>query len=666
MADDRAQRRIALVIGNGDYEAAPDLDNAPLDARAVAEGLGAVGFTLVGDGARVNLSGAEMREALASFGRALEETAEGDEHVVALFYYAGHAVQREGHNYLTPVGARVRSPRDVQREMIDIAAVMRELSAAAGTHIVILDACRNDPFVSVADRGLAIGGLAPIDGTPSETFLAFSTAPGRVASDGQGTHSPYTGALVRALLRDGLRLTDVFMEVRTVVDQQTGGLQQPWEHSSLTRPFYFRAPPTLDVSLEARCAGTDGDACHRLGERARAEGRLLYALAHHDRACRAGHAAACVSYTALLGEVGLSEPPAEGVARLRAACDAGAAAGCTALGRRHETGEGAPQDPQRAHDLYARACEGGDGHGCRRLGNLYTQTDATSEFERDYGQAHRLYTTACERGDLTGCSNLGWLYSEGHGVAVDYERAATLFARACAAGVLIACNNLGSLYRDGLGVESDPSRSQRLAQRACDGELWVGCTALGILYEQGVGATQDYARARDLYQRACEHDDTLGCVALGMTFESGHGVAQDHRAAATLYERACEAGDVDGCSRQALQMQRGHLGTPDHAVVAALYERSCRGAVLLDCVRLGALYQSGRGVAVDPARAISLYGQACEGGVPLGCVGLGDAYLRGRGVAADPERALGLFQRACDAGADAGCRRVASLQGTPR
>jgi hypothetical protein len=232
----RAERRVALVVGNAAYRHISSLDNATNDARLVAEALRSVGFTLVGNGPQLDVGKAALDSAVQEFGRRLQGAD------VGLFYYAGHGVQVRGANYLVPIEANPVREADVEFQMLDTAAVLRQMEAA-GTrlNLVVLDACRNNPFGGRGLRSTA-GGLAQMQ-APEGTLISFATQPGNVAIDGSDGNSPYTKALARTIRRPGLGLFDVFNAVGLEVKRATGGSQQPWVSSSpIEGAFYFVAP----------------------------------------------------------------------------------------------------------------------------------------------------------------------------------------------------------------------------------------------------------------------------------------------------------------------------------------------------------------------------------------------------------------------------------------
>lgn len=235
------QSRIALVIGNGAYADAP-LRNPANDAKDIAAKLRDLGFQVI---ERLDADRQTMRLALREFEQQLRQ-----QRGVGLFYYAGHGVQIKGQNYLIPVGVDIRQEFEIPDEGVDADAVLRAMeSADNGLNIVILDACRNNPFA----RSLGSRGLARMDG-PAGTFIAYATAPGAISLDGSaGRNSPYTRSLLAAMSIPGLGLEQIFKQVLVAVEQETGGRQIPWVASSLRGDFYFipptpAQPPTLPAT----------------------------------------------------------------------------------------------------------------------------------------------------------------------------------------------------------------------------------------------------------------------------------------------------------------------------------------------------------------------------------------------------------------------------------
>ncbi len=226
-----AEKRFALVMANSQYKYIPGLPNPVNDARLLADALKQQDFT-VDEALNLDLKG--MKRGLQSFFEKVQAT---EDQVVALVFYAGHGVQVHGVNYLIPTDASIDSEVDVQLEALSMETIM-DLVAYSGSslNIIILDACRNNPYMRRA-RSVS-RGLARID-APTDTVIAFSTAPGQIADDGDtGGNSPYTAALAKMIGEPGLRIEDVFKRVRQSVYAATQGKQVPWESSSLVGDFY--------------------------------------------------------------------------------------------------------------------------------------------------------------------------------------------------------------------------------------------------------------------------------------------------------------------------------------------------------------------------------------------------------------------------------------------
>jgi uncharacterized caspase-like protein len=234
------ERKAALVIGNSAYRVGV-LKNPVNDARAVAVSLRAMGFEVT---LCENTSLRDMIEAFRQFSLAARSAQ------VRLVFYAGHGVQLKGRNYLLPVDTEITAEDEVASKSADLNELLDRLGASKqGINIVILDACRNNPF-SGSDivgpdgrrlkfRGATPAGLAPVE-APLGSMIAFSTAPGGVALDNPGeSNSLYTKHLLASMQSPGLPIELLFKQVRLGVARETGRVQVPWESSSLTGDFCF-------------------------------------------------------------------------------------------------------------------------------------------------------------------------------------------------------------------------------------------------------------------------------------------------------------------------------------------------------------------------------------------------------------------------------------------
>lgn len=242
------ERKVALVIGNARYASSP-LANPVHDAQDVAARLSALGFDVI---LKTDAGLKDMTRAITLFGQRLSQGS------VALFYFAGHGIQARGRNFLVPVDAEIGQESSVMSEAVDVDQVLEQLSPAR-VSVVILDACRNNPFER-RFRGGAGGGLAQMD-APKGTMIAYATAPGKVALDGDGRNGLYTTALLQALKQPERKIEDVFKQVRSTVSRETGDRQVPWESSSLTGDLYLGGsgkPAALSpVAVERKEAPSD-------------------------------------------------------------------------------------------------------------------------------------------------------------------------------------------------------------------------------------------------------------------------------------------------------------------------------------------------------------------------------------------------------------------------
>jgi len=224
------EQRVALVIGNANYQTAPKLANPGNDAQSMSQLLNSAGFEVT---QATDLTRKDMVRVVQDFTAKVAERGPG---TVAMIYYAGHGVQIEGENYLLPVDAKISSPYDLDGNSLRLVDLMGTLDAISSRmRIVVLDACRNNPFPEVNDTGR---GLAIVD-APNGSIVGYSTAPGMEAADGDGNHSPYTSAFLNIAREPNLPIEQLFKRVRLEVNHTTRGRQTPWESSSLTSDFYF-------------------------------------------------------------------------------------------------------------------------------------------------------------------------------------------------------------------------------------------------------------------------------------------------------------------------------------------------------------------------------------------------------------------------------------------
>jgi len=226
-------RRVALVVGNGDYRAWPQLKNPANDARLMAATLKSVGFTLVGGDAQIGLDKAAFDGAVQRFGKELPGAQ------AALFYYSGHGLELSSANFLAPISVSAARPSDVDFQMVRAQDILDEMrDGGSPLNIVILDACRTNPFPRGTKGGE--GGLGSNLDSPRGTFISFATAPGSVAADGAGKDSLFAEAWAAAMRKPGLDIEGVINQVSVTVEDRSGNQQEPWSnHTGYRGHFCF-------------------------------------------------------------------------------------------------------------------------------------------------------------------------------------------------------------------------------------------------------------------------------------------------------------------------------------------------------------------------------------------------------------------------------------------
>ncbi|GAB3642854.1 caspase family protein [Spirosoma arcticum] len=223
------EKRLALVIGNSAYPSTSRLDNPVNDAKDMAATLTDLGFEVM---LFTDLDKKKLRKAIEDFGFRLKG------YQIGLFFYAGHGIAIGGQNYLVPIDASPQTAGDIEFDCEPADRIVSKMEDARTTNIIVLDACRNNPFERSMSRGGGDGGLTQMN-APTGTIIAYATAPGKTAADGTGRNGLYTAALLKTLKVPNMPIERAFKQVRTEVMRQSNGRQQPWESSSLVDEIYF-------------------------------------------------------------------------------------------------------------------------------------------------------------------------------------------------------------------------------------------------------------------------------------------------------------------------------------------------------------------------------------------------------------------------------------------
>ncbi len=518
-----AENRVALVIGNGEYASKP-LRNARHDGELMARTLSDVGFEVVSvlDG-----DAAAMRTAITDFARRIAAP-----DTVALFYYAGHGVQADGENYLVPLGADITNMNEVALNAVALGDVLKTMARSESRlNIVILDACRDNPFAGTA-RAAAQGGLAPVV-APAGTIIGYATAPGQIALDGAGNNSPYTAALAFNMPRPAVTLEEVFRDTRRAVLAATGGAQTPWEHSSLIGAFYFKPAATAaetsagraDVVPPADARLAEIEAWEKIKDAKDPEVFKAH-LAHYPGGifaelatlrlsklkpvrvaspwswvitgsiARGGPEAVAVFERAVKVD---SEATTEAERRTAAmlyleAAEAGVPQAMFQLARALDKGRGIARDLQEAAKWYQRAAEQNHPGAMAALGTMYEFGEGV---DANLVEALRLYRVAADAGDAAGMTSLAYLIAEGKGAARNAKAARALYAKAAAKSYPRALFNLALMELRGEGGRRDvTSALEHLETAALKGHVGAN-EELAALYDEGRAVRKDPRRAAD-------------------------------------------------------------------------------------------------------------------------------------------------------------------------
>jgi tetratricopeptide (TPR) repeat protein len=555
-----ATDKVALIIGNAAYQHTPALRNTIADAEAVGETFERLGFAVTY--ARDQSFG-DLRNSLSDFRR------EAARAKVAVVFYAGHGIEVERQNYLIPVDAKLKSDGDVEFESISLDLVLRAISGASRFRMVILDACRDNPFLNTMSRQVtsrSIGrGLARVEPV-GETLVAFAAKEGTTADDGDGEHSPFTRALLTELEEPGLEVGLLFRKVRDSVIAATGGVQEPFVYGSLSsRAFYFNEPTAqpgegsgavsqsgggVDQSAVEtafwKAVETSGrkDGFERYLERypdgVFAEAARVWLKTFEPDAGPDKSRIASVDQTARPGEDRPAADTALGAEPPILECDKLAAdprdTSRVALGVTYEemVAEKAIPACREAHREYPRSAR------------ISYQLARSLNADAKYDEARGIFEEIAGQGYSAAMDQFGVMLALGKGGDKDYPRAMQLFQEAAAQGNGDAVFHIGLLHHNGLGVPRNFNKAVEFYERAiAEYEHPSAMSNLGTLYARGLGVKKDLRRSVELYQSAADLGHALALNNLGNIYRDGAGVPRDYGKALSMLTQGAEKGATD-------------------------------------------------------------------------------------------------------------------------
>jgi TPR repeat protein len=491
LTEAEASDRLALVVGNSSYLNVQSLPNPLNDSKDVAESFERLGFSVT------RLADAtldELRVALRGFSHAARDAE------IAVVYFAGHGIEVGGTNWLIPIDAALKSDTDIDKEAVSLDTIMRSVSDAHFA-LIILDACRNNPFATKMERTLQVRavsrGLARVR-PQTNMLVAYAARDGTTANDGIGRNSPFTAALLNNLETPGLEIDLLFRRVRDRVRNETNGQQQPFTYGALGKQAVYLKAPSVSSLTPA------------------APGLSLAMPSSTDSAATCDRLAASPFDKDRPSSVpGIDTTKLDGVAALTA-CEAAVL-----------------QHPQVARFPF--------------------QLGRAAMAVKSYERARELFERASGLGSSMAMYDLGVLYRQGLGFEKDTAKAIFWFNKSVDLGNTHAMAALGLLYAkeaDG----TDDGQARRLFEQAVADAEPIAMNGLGVFYETGRDVKQDYAAAREWYQKASDLGNEVAMRNLGSLYERGLGAPKDMVAAKRWYEKAAAAGDQESRNRlQALK-----------------------------------------------------------------------------------------------------------------
>ena len=667
-----AERRVALVIGNGAYQNATRLPNPANDARAMADMLRSSGFEV--------LSGFDLtREAMETLIGHFEEAVQNAD--VSVAFYAGHGSQVDGRNYLFPVDATGLEQRSDLRRLIPADWLIEDSGRAGKLALVILDACRDNPLtrsLTLRDRGLAVGrGLARIQYQPPNMLIAYATAEGATAVDGTGRNSPFTSALVEHLPTPGLEIGLALRKVRDTVIGSTGGKQQPYTYGSLGgEEFYFvaREPVTLPsppTMASLTYGGRDREAFDAIEDSKRARDFEIFVERFPDSTLvpfaldrlteLRGHDSTALpdleagpSPPAMISTPDVTAPSPSAQAALPPITPAVVPPADTSEDpAKSEAALGLSRTDWRDIQLGLKAL-GFDPDGALDGIPAEATRRALATWQAREGKEVTGYVLREQRDtiveDPSVQINVGKMYYDGHGVEQDNAEAARWFRKAADRGLAAAQNNLGAMYDNGRGVKRDDAEAVRWFRKAADQGLAAAQANLAIMYGNGRGVKRSDAEAVRWYRKAADQGDVTAQANLGAMYDNGRGVEQDDAEAVRWYRKAADQGDVTAQANLGAMYDNGRGVEQDDAEAVRWFRKAADQGLAIAQNNLGAMYDNGQGVKRDDAEAVRWYRKAADQGHPVAQGNLGIMYGNGRGAKRNDAEAARWFRKAADRG----------------
>lgn len=695
-------KRVALVIGASSYEHVPTLPNAANDAKAMYSAFENLDFdsvTLLEDPTK-----GEIERALLKFRR----IADGAE--AAVIFYAGHGIGIEGKTRLIPIEAKLEQVDDVDFETIDIDVLQLAVRGAKGVGLIILDACRDNPFVAIMerpanqrDRSIS-RGLAPVE-PAGDILVWYAARDGATAADGEGNHSPFTAALLANIATPGLEIGKLFRTVAARVKQDSNFGQEPFEYGTRgLEDFFFKPGLKLDESLsdsggklgpgfatacDQLAAHPDNPdnppsvtgvpwgvfidpdkaitICEKSAGKFPQSRRIKYNLGRaYSRALKYDQAVKFLKDAADLGSVramaslgshfssdkpGIQSDYKIAFEYFKNAADAGYGGAMASVGWMYKKGRHVKRDYSIAMKWYQRGAEAGNARSIENIGFLFEKGQGV---QKDFQLAIQKYKEAFEADKRYGsaANNVGRMYHYGRGVDPNYGVALKWYRLAADAGNSDAMAELGRMYQTGKEIEQNFFEALTWYRRACNGgEAWA-CNNIGSMYQQSEGVSQDYTLAKKWYKRALVYnpDYDVSLNNIGDLYYFGRGVEQNFDEAVNWYRRGAAVNGSRSLHDLGYMYANGFGVEKDVHEAFSWYLRSAKEKNPDAMNKVGWSYQNGVGVEEDYEKAREWYIKAADADNTLAMWNLARLYRDGKGVAKDPQKELEWYDKLAETG----------------
>lgn len=600
-----AQDRWALVLGISTYDSdrIASLKNTLNDSRSIAASLNDKGFKVY---YLENAARGEIESAIE-----LIEMEQRDAEI-GLLYFAGHAIQLDGENFILPSDLDPGRSQPLRAQAISINAVVTRINAM-GTKslVVILDACRNSPLPGESASGT---GLALVD-APGNTIIAYATAPGEVAFDGTGVNSPYTAALASALDGAEADMRDVLRLVRARVRLATGGAQMPWYIDNTRTPIPIsplnaNAPTALTEMVEGREIDLSTTAWLTVADSADPRDfQLFLDLFPQDQLAEAAQrqlvlieAEPAPGFPLMEIEVdGPGRDVPDGLMAEVTACDLLA----TGVGDVMAVTDPVPHDLVNTRAALRACVEAvkNDPENPRLMGILSRVLRLANRYDEALHYAER----AAELGNPTAYLGVASFYRQGIGVAPDYARAFQAARKGALLGSPQAQMVTGVYFREGWGVEQSYPESMRWIWLAMQNGHMHAFVAYGDFYRKGLGVPVDEAKALEFYRQAAVLGSSDAKNLIGIAYLRGKGIEKDTATGIQWLVRSSDEGNPFAAFQLGRAFQEGLGVKKDLKTALAYYRLSAQRNYLGAYIRIGDMLRRGAGGKDDLAESYANY-----------------------------------------------------------